>query len=257
MSSLATVKTAVAGLLCQPLVGRVVARMLHDRITSAGCDVDTSPAAISPSIKASLFWGLYESAEIRFVQRYLRTDLDVVELGSSLGVVTCHIRRILPPGRRIVCVEADSSLLPILKSTLQRNACAGNVTIVTGAIDYAPANRAGALFVPGPTSIEGRLAAAGEAGAHVRVRPLTLSDVLQRGGIDGAFTLVCDIEGAEAEVAVHEEAALARCQQAIVELHPATLDNAPVGPDELLDRFIGRHGFHLRDRRGSVCVLER
>ena len=131
--------------------------MLHDRITSAGCDVDTSHAAISPSIKASLFWGLYESAEIRLVQRYLRPDLDVVELGSSLGVVACHIRRILSPDRRLVCVEADSSLLPILTSTLQRNACAGNLTIVAGAIDYRARGSAGALR-PGSTSIEGRLA---------------------------------------------------------------------------------------------------
>jgi FkbM family methyltransferase len=257
MNGISTVKTAVASVLCQPLVGRVVARVLHDRITTAGCDIDTSHAAISPAIKASLFWGLYESAEIRFVRRYLRPDLDVVELGSSLGVVSCHIRRILAPERRLICVEADSSLLPVLTSTLKRNACDANLTIVTGAIDYAAAGDQNTLFLPGSTSIAGRLAHARDAGARVRVRSLTLSGVLRRGGIDGPYALVCDIEGAEAGMVIHETAALARCRQLLIELHPATIDDAPVEPDDLLDRLVRLHGFRLRDRRGPVCVLER
>jgi hypothetical protein len=36
------------------------------------------------------------------VDRWLSPDLDVIELGSSIGVVSSHIRRRLNPERRLI-----------------------------------------------------------------------------------------------------------------------------------------------------------
>src|SRR2546423_14009346 len=104
-------KVSMARALCHPIVGRVLGATLRNRIHAGGFGVDTSDPAIAPRVKASLFWGFYESAEIRFVRQYLRRDCDAVELGSSLGVVSCNVRRRLMPRRRLVCVEANPRLL--------------------------------------------------------------------------------------------------------------------------------------------------
>ena len=50
-----------------------------------------------------LFWGIYEGAERRFVQKYLDRDLPVVELGSS-------DRRDLEPYRPVPCCRAAADL---------------------------------------------------------------------------------------------------------------------------------------------------
>ena len=103
-------KMVLAEVLCHPAIGRLLAAFFHDRIRSAGFQFDTSSPRIAASSKAALFWRLYESAEIRYVNRWLSPDLDVVELGSSIGVVSSHIRRRLKPDRRLICVECDGEL---------------------------------------------------------------------------------------------------------------------------------------------------
>ena len=84
-----------------------------------------------------LYWGLYESAEIRFVQRYVGDDVDVVELGSSLGVVSCQIASQLSGDTRLVCVEANEEMLPTLRRNIANNTSLRKVRCVHGAIDYS------------------------------------------------------------------------------------------------------------------------
>src|ERR1700730_12780210 len=83
-----SVKRVIARIICHPLIGRIISLVFRDRIPSRGSLIHTKDKAVVPSVKAALFWGLYESAEVRFVKEFLRSDLDVIELGSSLGVVT-------------------------------------------------------------------------------------------------------------------------------------------------------------------------
>lgn len=50
-------------------------------------------------IAAQLFWTFYERIEMDQIDAYLLPDLDVVELGSSLGVGTVLVARRLARGR--------------------------------------------------------------------------------------------------------------------------------------------------------------
>jgi FkbM family methyltransferase len=222
---------------------------------SRGVSIDTSDATVTPHVKASLFWGFYESAEIRFVRRYLSAAYDAVELGSSLGVVSCHVRRKLRADRRLVCVEADRNLLSVLRSTLRLNACEDNVTILNGAIHYGL--EASVMFAAGASNIEGRLATTSTKGSPFAVDAITLATVLSRGGIEGPFTLVCDIEGAEADLIQRERATLERCKQIIIECHPTLVNGVAVGPDQLGALLVRTHGFALRARCGPVYAFER
>jgi ubiquinone/menaquinone biosynthesis C-methylase UbiE len=72
-----------------------------------------------PSMVSSIFFGLFESAEIRFVRRYVASDLDCLELGSGIGLVSRAIAETLQPGRLLVCVEPRADLLVCAKENIR------------------------------------------------------------------------------------------------------------------------------------------
>jgi len=91
MQAMLSLKIAVAKFVTARLIGELVAVAYRNKIPFRGLRFSTADPQIHPRVKASLFWGLYESAEIRFVNAYLPRSIDVVELGSSIGVVSCSV----------------------------------------------------------------------------------------------------------------------------------------------------------------------
>lgn len=251
MSSLHDAKVRVARLLCHPLVGRFIGRAFHDSVPNRGCRIDTSSPLVTAEVKAMLFWRLYEGSELRFVERYLRPDLDVVELGASLGVMGSQIARKLEANRRLVCVEANPALVPIIERNVRANAKPGQqVAVVHGAIGYAPGDTVS--LVLGDATYGSHVGEQSER--SVRVPQLSLSGLLASQHIMGPYTLVSDIEGSELGVFEHETAALASCQQLIIELHDV---GDRVTAEQLCAMAQQRHGFRVRDRHGPVVVFER
>jgi FkbM family methyltransferase len=250
-------KDVVAGILVNETTGMLIGRVLRERIPCRGCAIDTSQPAVSGVVKAMLLLRMYESAEQRFVARYMRTDLDVVELGSSLGVVTSQIARRLQRGRRIVAVEANEALLPIIRANVKRNAPQVAVELVHGAIDHSGASEV--ELVLGPHSFAGHVGHVGSehpGAPSRRVQALTLRKVLADHGL-GDYVLVSDIEGAEAGIIAEEHDALARCRQLLCELHDARRGDRVYSAADLSRLLRSSHGFRLRDHYGNVCVFER
>ena len=58
-------KALAARVLCHPFVGTLLGQLYGNLIPSRG--LNRHERGNTPAIKAYLFWGLYESAEIRFV----------------------------------------------------------------------------------------------------------------------------------------------------------------------------------------------
>lgn len=247
MRARAEYKQWAARLLCHRMVGNALGRLFRDRIPSRGCVIDTSGAYISPSAKARLFWRLYERAEIEFIDRYLRPDLDVIELGSGLGVTSCHARRKLAASRQLICVEAEPACEENIKNNLERNCPGHEVIILKRRIGY---DRAAAQGSSSPSALQDSPAER-LSGQHV-----TLSGLLKEVGI-GMYSLISDVEGAEAGFILHDGEALKRCQQMVIELHESQLPSGSLSIAEQLDLLLQTHGFTLIARRGSVCLLER
>lgn len=252
------VKRAAASVLCSAPVGRVVGRVLGHRFRSGDCRIATDTRLVGPRTEAALFWGLYESAELRFVRQHLRRDLDVVELGASIGVVSSCIARKLEPGRRLVCVEANPGLLGLLAENLRANAPTRDVSLRHGAIAYDRPPGSDVPLALGETNVASRLAGSqgGPSTRIAQVPALTLGQVL-RDECYGRYTLVSDVEGAEAEILLRDGAALRTCAQILIELHDTQVGGRQLGIADLLGLLTGEHGFVLRDRHGPVCVLER
>lgn len=246
------IKRFIAAALCHELVGRIIARIVANNIRSGKALIDTSSPAISPSIKASIFWGFYESAEIRFIDSELRTDLDVVELGSSVGVTASHIAARLDNERQIVCVEGNPALIPVIKRNARRN-WDGRVSVVHAAITPS-LNGAQLQFAVRPNTTESGLMSEGPV--QIDVPTSSLSRICAQFAVSD-YVLVSDIEGAEVAFIYGDDGALNRCQQIIIELHDSCLTTERLNIADLSRRLIQTHGFRLRKQYGPVFVFDK
>ena len=198
-----------------------------------------------PSMVASIFFGLFESAEIRFVRRYVASDLDCLELGSGIGLVSRAIAETLQPGRLLVCVEPRADLLVCAKENIRSVAQGLRCRYISALVDRMERSDAGFPILA--DWINARMSGVGGA----NVRTVTLRELAKE--FPGRFQVVCDIEGAEESFL--EEACsdvLGRVARMIIELHET--DTASV--DDLIERSV-KLGFGLVDRYGSVCAFVR
>ncbi len=242
--------------ICNPLVGRVLSVLWRNRIPNRGCTISTDDDVVVPKVKAMIFWGLYERAELRFIHRYLRGDLDVVELGSSIGVVSAHIAKKLTSGRRLLCVEPNPHLLGLIRTNVMTNAPATSLEIVHGALNYLESGRKSVPFALEEDNTKSSLASVQSSANVVEVPVLRLGTILDRYEI-GTYALVCDIEGAEVALIEHDASALQCCRQAIIELHATKHAGQIYTVQQLRGQLERLHGFRLRDQYGPVCVFER
>lgn len=249
-------KTVIAAAICNPVVGNLLSLVYHDRIPHEGLVIDTSHPIVTPTMKASIFWRLYEGAEIRFVHQYLRCDLDVVELGSSIGVLACQVRKQMVTSRRLFCVEADPRLVEQIHTNLSLNKLEANVLVINHAIAYGIGAEELVSFSAGEANTLGQLTTGNGSGSDIKVRATTLSGLLEKNGI-GEYSLICDIEGAEADIPLHDAVALEGCKQLIIELHKTVLGNRVFEVENLIELFSNVGRFNLRARYGPVCVFER
>lgn len=255
LTGIAFIKRTIANAACHASIGSLVSYTYSNRIKTAGILIDTSHPLIVPAVKAQLFWGLYERAEARFIRKYLRKDLNVIELGSSLGVISCLIRRILPKTRRLICVEAHPELIGVIQLNLRNNFLADNVLVINKAVYYDGAVDPKVWLSTGPNTLSGKVQTVTER-SGLLVEKIKLSEIVEKNAI-GEYTLVSDIEGAEAGIILQSQSELANCRQMIIEFHTTDFKGQRIRDDELRDLLLSRHGFSLRDQHGPICVLER
>lgn len=232
----------------RPPVARLIGALTRHRVRNYDLVFDTSDPAIAPKLEAQLFWRLYESAEIRMVRQHLGRTGALVDLGASLGFTGSHAFRHIESEGQFVAVEGNSALLKPLERTLRQHASGQQINVVHAAIDYS-----GQSTVPmdlSGESVDSRVTSvASETTSMVSVT--TLSRLLDRFDID-RFTLLSDIEGAEADIIFSDATALSRCEQAVIELH-----QTPRYTVDELHVELERQGFETRCRYGPVVALGR
>lgn len=247
------IKQLVGALICHPLVGRIIGFIFRDRIPSRGLSIDTSDN-IAPWVKAYIFLGMYESAEVAFVARYVQPGLDVVELGSSIGVVSCHIAKQMKGNGRLVCLEANPRLVSKIRQNFDINGFLNSsIRIISSAISYDNNLSSMTSFFVGESNLDSSKTG---NGTRIHVNRATLSSILADHNI-GKYSLVMDIEGAEVEILQHDLCALENCEQIIAELHETQTNNQNVSIETIVRKIVNDAGFILRARRGPVCVFQK
>ncbi len=204
----------------------IIERVTRNVFTAGGMTFDLSSGAVTPSTRAAVFWGIYESSERRAVARFLDRRYPVIELGASVGYVSVLIgKRVKPPA--LVAVEADPQLVRVLENNLRLNSVLA-VRVRWGAIGGG--ENAEVAFTTSPNNTLGTLAVLqglSARGPAISVPSLSLSELV-KDLPPGMFSVVADIEGAELRMVRWEGALLRdRCHRLIMEVHD--IDNGGEG----------------------------
>lgn len=244
------VKKLLAAALTSRAIGRFIGGLYANKIPHRGTTIEIPPDT-APYITACLFWRLYESAEIRCLNRFLTDKVDVIEFGSNVGGVACQVARRLAGRRKMVCIEANPELIPFLRRNLARNAPAQPVVIINAALGHGVDGKVS--FAISANNLTSRI---GSERNLLEVRAITLSEVLREQGI-ADFALLCDVEGAEVGLFTKEPGAFARCRLLIIETHEVVLDGIDYSIDEIIRLIQRSTSMTLAHRYGPVCAFTR
>lgn len=198
------------------------------------------------TVKAMLFWGFYESAEMRLIPKYINVDLPVIELGASLGIVSCRAIARLQINSSYTCIEANPYLVPFIKKNIAlHHPTKKEVVVENLAIAYGGKEEVNIQITGNNT--QGRINYEdNNNAAAVYVKTSSLLAFSAK-----PYTLICDIEGMEIEVLKHDAAALDNCKYLFIELHKAWYLK-DVYEVEALKTLIINMGFSLIERDGNV-----
>lgn len=210
-----------------------------------GCRFLLDAPEVGAGLRYLLLSGKHEAPERQLAKRWVNPNLPLVEFGASIGVVACVTNRLLADPSRHVVVEANPKLIPLLSRNRSLNRC--HFAVQHAAVAYAAA---AVRFHLSQEAISSSLHQ--HSDDTVVVPATTLSAVLDDRAFD-VCTLICDIEGGEADLIDFEASVLAtRVAMLIIEIHPRLIGEAPIA--QLVDR-LRDSGFEQIDRVWDTLAL--
>jgi FkbM family methyltransferase len=169
----------------------------------------------SPAIthKTRFLFGHYETAEREIIKHFVDPALPVVEFGAAIGVVSCLTNKRLKDPTKHVVVEANTDLIPLLHRNREINGC--HFTILHRAVAYEGEHVIFYLNKNFTGSSTHTL-----TDKSVRVPATNLRKIVDAFGFT-MCTLICDIEGGEADLVEFDAETLReRVRTLIMEVHP-------------------------------------
>ncbi len=148
-----------------------------------------------------------------------------------------HALSMLEPDVALYAVEANPTMVPILRSVLRHEQRAA---VIPGALDYESDSQT-VDFYPNSNFLRSAVKPDGETTA-VPVPRLTMAGLLEERCVDSYDLPIMDIEGAEAGLLIDDADSLTKCEVVIAELHTRTFR----GPNMY-------HGYHVARRTWSTC----
>jgi FkbM family methyltransferase len=242
------IKVAIAKLIANNFTGDIISLFFQNNIPFYGAKVNVGSKEISGRTKALIFWKLYEDAEINFAKKYLNSDDNIIELGSSIGVVASVISKIQLSGK-LICVEANSALIPTITKNLNANR-SQEAIIINKAIAYHTDT---VFFGTSSDNLIGAISdQANKQG--ITVGTTTITEILKANNLE-TFSLMCDIEGAEVSILIEENEVLERCNKIIIELHEVVYKQTSYLVEDLVELIV-QNNFKVMDHHGPVYVFQ-
>jgi FkbM family methyltransferase len=194
--------------------------------------------------------GIYERPEIDGLSRVIRPGDRILELGAGLGIITALAARAAGSAGVVRAYEANSALIPDTLAFFAAN----RITTVdlVNAVLVPEKNPAPRTFHLAGSFAESSLMGANGRNPQgtVDVPAECLADVLKSFGPD---VLVCDIEGAEAELL--SELPPSSLRAAVVEMHP---DRLSVEQVQSIHDAMGAQGLYQQEPSpgGTVVIFQ-
>jgi FkbM family methyltransferase len=194
-------------------IGRLTGWLLRDHCFDGRGRVSLPPKATSDVVGAIVF-GIYEYPERLLIRRWLPRDIDCIELGSSIGIISRVILQKLEPAKRLMAVEASESLLTLSRVNVAAAGHSSRFAAIHGAVHYQGDY---VNFAEHGEHVRGKVASEGDS-SGISTPCVTLAKIIQRNDL-GSFSLVMDIEGSEFDLVARDAHSLMNCQAIVAEVH--------------------------------------
>ncbi len=256
-ASLKIFKAIIYTILCNRFTGWLILTVFKKHIPDIRSKnysfVVSNPSAQRKTI-ASIFFGFYERGETRFINKYLNPNLDVIELGCSLGIVSSHLIHKLQNGSQLILIEPN----PYLQQTIKENVSKHNPNnirfqLLNYAVGYGSKNVR--LNITNDSTASKIVNDDFNVGKSIMVETISLNSVVNKFKLSD-YALVCDIEGSEIEWILNEGESLKNCRQLLIELHAVNYGRHYT-VNEIKDIIVQKHNFKLVDWKGPVCYFEK
>jgi FkbM family methyltransferase len=185
-----------------------------------GIRIPVRGSPLSPRMRRRLFRGLYETAERDLVQRFVRRGDRILEIGASLGILTCFLAKSAGEQGRIVSVEPNAALKPHFDRQLRLNGIAAelvNVLCCPLWSEAVPPEFSSQTFLPSVDNLSGRMAGASENGIAIPWK--TASAICAERNLEPSVVIV-DVEGTEKVWTRRPPGFPPSVRTVIVEFHP-------------------------------------
>jgi FkbM family methyltransferase len=247
-----SLKLLIARTIINDRFGSLLFRMFGNKVRHRGTTLYIERKFAKS--RAAIFWNLYERAEVDQLRKYLRPDLDVIELGASLGVVSTQVLKILNPGKKLVSVEANPNLRDCLTRNINLNTNGQLAEVLSAAVSYDGEEIEIDIGLSNLTTSLSK--SAGSTGNSRRVKTITLKSILEKHSITD-FQLVCDIEGAEIQIISNDAKSLQKCSLLIIELHETSFGGIDYSPREIVDKIQKETALRVINNDGMVYVFSK
>lgn len=214
-----------------------------------GLSVPITRSGVNKKILMQLARHDYEVPEIRGLRKAVRKGDRVLELGTGLGIITALVAQAAGASGTILSFEANPDLIPDTRDFLESHGIA-NVEIRHAVVVPKAASDEKRAFLLAESFPTSSLLGAAEAGSEktISVPVQKLDAVMEELKPD---VLICDIEGAEAELIPELDASGLRA--AVIELHPDRLTAEQL---DAIDSALQRHGLRQDpEPLGGTVVL--
>lgn len=201
--------------------------------------------------------GIYEEVERGLIQKYLPSGVFVIELGASIGIISCHILKKAP--KRLIAFEAVERWALVARETVNLNYPKDtSFELVHAALGMV--GQSEAIFNTTDHCNLGGHVLSAATNESIIVPALSLFDINRIYDVPVGAWLIMDIEGTEWEIVKNQSAALNRYKGVIVECHNIMDGKKSIVPQDIVAEFI-KNGFELIDEAVNgpqlVAVLKR
>lgn len=191
-------------------------------IHSKGMRFPRDERIIPPKRRRLLREGAYEQKEHGAIMAALRPDDVVIELGAGIGYISTAVAR--KGARAVHTFEANPAMIPYIHAVHRLNGVAD--VHLTHAVLGATAGRVPFYIRRDFTASSLDPDPGGQMAAPVAVEEVDMLDIRAVFAEVAPTFLICDIEGAEADLIPVADLSGLRC--AVVELHPQWIGEAGV-----------------------------
>jgi len=207
-------------------VGNMIRTLFQGRLTFHNSTLDVRSKKIRGRLIPLILFEKYEKEEIRLLKDHLQMDLDVIELGSSIGGVSTVLGSLT--SAKVYCYEANPDLIDILSHNLRINGLLDHTSVHYAAVSTS--NTSEVFFNPRESSELGKLS--DDANEGTAVPATSVKKIVDEKGLK-SFALVADIEGSEAAFILGEPESLEGCKQLFIELHNCSWEGKEYTAEDL------------------------